>query len=76
MFPLTPDEKARQEMNNRLHKFTESMIDMVYWYHEPLIEAYKKIEQLEARNHELRLKLEAAEQRLQSDTPQASPESA
>ena len=40
------------------------------------MEDKKKIEQLEARNHELRLKLEAAEQRLQSDTPQASPESA
>lgn len=73
MFPLTPDEKARQEMNNRLRNFTQSMIDLVYWYHEPLLEAYKKIEQLENRNHELRKELEEALSKLAAAQQSAQP---
>lgn len=58
MFPLTPDEKARQEMNSRLHRFTKAMIDMTYWYHEPLLQAYKRIDELEKQNTELKKQLE------------------
>ena len=80
MFPLTPDETARQEMNTRLRNFSQSMIDLVYWYHEPLLEAYKKIEQLETRNHELRKELEEALSKLhaaeQAGAVDASPREA
>ena len=58
MFLVTPDEKVQHEQTKRLHQFAEAMVNLVYWYSEPLQKAYERIEELEARNRELRVELE------------------
>lgn len=74
MFIVTADEKVQREQTQRVHKFAEAMIELLYWDSPALKAAYVRIEELEARNRELRLELDTLKAKVQEPVaPQAEP---